>query len=75
MRRGMNRIRGIIMIAFGLLWMGQGLGYIGGGFMVGDITWTYVGGVLALAGVVVLWVSHARGPAPRSDSRAETPRG
>lgn len=36
----------------GLVWILQGLGVpIGGGFMVGDMTWAYVGAVLVVGAV------------------------
>jgi hypothetical protein len=38
-----------VVAAVGLVWIAQGLGVpIGGGFMVGDMTWAWVGGTLVL---------------------------
>jgi hypothetical protein len=39
----------------GLVWLGQGVGIIGGSFMSGDPLWAVVGGgLLALGGLVVV---------------------
>jgi hypothetical protein len=47
--------------ALGLVWIGQGLGFIGGsGFMVDDYRWAIAGGLLLLGGVV-LGLSALRG--------------
>jgi hypothetical protein len=51
---------GGLMVLFGGLWMGQGLGYIGGGFMVGDIKWTYIGAVLAALGIGLILRTRRR---------------
>jgi hypothetical protein len=42
------------LIAFmGLVWTGQGLGYIGGSFMSGSLTWAVIGPIVALLGLFV----------------------
>jgi hypothetical protein len=47
----------------GAVWLGQGLGYIGGSFMTGSAFWAVVGAVLlVLAGVLV--VLEVRRPRP-----------
>ena len=43
-------VLGVLMLLFGVLWMGQGLSLLPGTFMVGDIKWTYIGAAVALAG-------------------------
>jgi glucose dehydrogenase len=43
----------------GLVWLGQGLGLIGGGFMAGSLFWAVVGAVL-LAVAVLLVVAERR---------------
>jgi hypothetical protein len=55
-----NRTRVVIallMAGVGLVWVLQGLGVpIGGSFMVGDATWTWIGGgLLAAAAAYALW--------------------
>ncbi len=51
----MTRVRGIIavlLLIVGLVWIGQGLGIIRGqSFMVDDIRWAWLGGVMALLGL------------------------
>ena len=59
-RPATNRTRVVIALligAVGLVWMLQGLGVpIGGSFMVGDATWTGIGGgLLAAAAAYALW--------------------
>ena len=44
----------VLLIAVGLVWIGQGTGALGGSsFMVGDPLWAIAGLVAALAGVVL----------------------
>ena len=48
---------GIIILAAGLLFMGQGLGYIQwptSSFMIGQIKWVYYGGAIALIGILLI---------------------
>jgi hypothetical protein len=54
-------IVGILALAAGLVWVGQGLGYITWhpagmqpSFMVGDMHWTYYGAGLAVLGLLVI---------------------
>lgn len=53
----MARNRGIVailLVAVGIAWMGQGLGLLGGkSFMVDDVRWAWIGGVIVLLGVAV----------------------
>jgi hypothetical protein len=53
----MNRSRtilAIILVAMGLVWVGQGTGVLKGtSFMVGDPTWTLIGAVVAVAGLTI----------------------
>jgi hypothetical protein len=52
---------GIIALAMGLLWMGQGSGYIpwpASSFMISRTVWIYYGGALALVGIVVIIVAR-----------------
>jgi hypothetical protein len=42
-----------VLVAVGLVWIGQGLGLLrGGSFMVDDVRWAAVGAALVVAGVV-----------------------
>ena len=56
---------GVVAVLIGLLWVGQGLGYIGGSVMSGERQWFYIGLVVAVVGVVLLVRSLRRGPRPR----------
>lgn len=52
-------IIGLLALAMGLLWVGQGTGYVmwpKSSFMLADIKWAYYGGALALAGLIaIVW--------------------
>jgi len=48
---------GIIALAMGLLWMGQGLGYVrwpASSFMIDESTWIYYGGGIAVLGILLI---------------------
>jgi hypothetical protein len=48
---------GIIALAMGLLWVGQGSGYIpwpASSFMISQTKWIYYGGALAVVGIVLI---------------------
>jgi Flp pilus assembly protein TadB len=45
---------GVVALLVGLLWIGQGLGYLPGSFMTGSLTWFWVGLVVAALGVLLL---------------------
>ncbi|MFP6732635.1 MAG: hypothetical protein VB959_02195, partial [Rhodospirillales bacterium] len=48
---------GVIAVAFGLLFVGQGLGYIrwpSNSFMINDINWAYYGSAIAVLGVFLI---------------------
>ena len=59
MRTGLAVVGGLILLA-GLVWVGQGLGYIKGSFMTGDIKWFWIG-VGMIASGLVLGVGALRG--------------
>jgi hypothetical protein len=44
----------ILLIVIGIIWSGQGIGWIGGSFMTGDSTWLVIGLVLLVAGLGLL---------------------
>ena len=49
---------GILALMTGLLWVGQGFGYINwpaSSFMIRQIEWIYVGAGLAIAGLMLIW--------------------
>jgi len=50
-------IVGVLLLANGLLWMGQGSGYIpwpAESFMIGESQWIYYGGATALVGLLLV---------------------
>lgn len=56
-------IIGVLAIAMGLLWLGQGTGLIlwpADSFMLSDRTWARNGLLLAAAGAIVLWIGLKR---------------
>lgn len=51
----------IILVALGLVWIGQGTGVLKGtGFMVGDMRWAWIGVVCLVAGLAVGWLEIRR---------------
>jgi hypothetical protein len=54
---------GIVALAMGLLWMGQGSGYIpwpASSFMISQTVWIYYGGALAVVGLVLVIFARRR---------------
>jgi hypothetical protein len=46
----------IVLVAVGLVWIGQGLGLLrGGSFMVDDVRWALLGVVLVVGGGSLAW--------------------
>jgi hypothetical protein len=56
---------GVVAIAVGAVWTGQGANLIPGSFMTGDRTWLGIGLLVALGGILVLVYALRR---PRSGS-------
>jgi hypothetical protein len=53
------RVVSVILMAIGAVWFLQGVNVIPGSFMTGQTRWAVIGGVTAVAGVV-LWVTSRR---------------
>jgi len=53
-------IAGVLMIAVGVLWTLQGLGYVEGSSMSGEDTWAVIGPAVAGLGVALLIVAVTR---------------
>ncbi len=54
-------IIGIITLAMGLLWMGQGSGYIpwpASSFMISQTQWIYYGGAVAAVGLILIVIAR-----------------
>ena len=56
---------GGVVCFIGLLWIGQGIGWIGGSFMTGKAIWAVIGTVVVLFGIAV--VGKPRREAGRHD--------
>ena len=54
MKRWITMIVGIILVAFGVLWILQGLNILPGSFMSGQTMWLVIGIVLTLVGAWLL---------------------
>ncbi|URW76360.1 hypothetical protein M9980_03825 [Sphingomonas donggukensis] len=57
MLRGVVIVVGLLMAAMGLLWIGQGLGYVrwpASSFMIDQSPWVTRGAILAVVGLVVV---------------------
>ncbi len=64
------KITGIILVLIGTLWMLQGLGIVGGSFMIGQSQWLYIGIVTAIAAMALLAWAARRPPALWTTGRA-----
>lgn len=63
--RTLLTIVGLLAIILGLIWVGQGLGYLTytlphmhPSFMIGDKQWAYRGGGLAFVGLLLVFFSR-----------------
>ncbi len=61
MRTGAGVI-GVLVVLVGAVFAGQGLGYIPGSFMTGDIHWFWIGGAMVVTGLAILAVAFLRSP-------------
>ena len=55
---------GSVAVAFGLLFIGQGTGYVSwpsSSFMIAEIKWAYYGGGIALVGLLLIVLARRRG--------------
>ncbi len=53
---------GVLVVLVGAVFAGQGLGYIPGSIMTGDIRWFWIGGVMVVVGLAVLGFTFLRSP-------------
>lgn len=51
---------GVLVVLVGAVFAGQGLGYIPGSFMTGDIHWFWIGGAMVVAGLALLAFTFLR---------------
>jgi hypothetical protein len=59
MRIGLN-IVGVACLFVGCVWILQGINILPGSFMTGQTKWAMYGGLLALAGIVILILANRR---------------
>ncbi len=45
---------GVVLCLIGILWLGQGVGLVGGSFMTGEAIWAVIGAIALLFGVALL---------------------
>jgi hypothetical protein len=50
-------VLGVLLILIGLVWIGQGLGFVKGSFMTGAMLWAWIGAGTALVGAAVVSVA------------------
>ena len=63
MRNGLAIVGALILLA-GAVFAGQGLGYIPGSYMTGDVKWFWIGSAMVVVGLVMGVVALVR-PAKR----------
>jgi hypothetical protein len=54
---------GILALLLGLLWIGQGMGFVKwpqSSFMINQIQWAYYGGALSVAGLFLIGFARRR---------------
>jgi len=61
MRSGLGVVAVLVLLA-GAVFAGQGLGYIPGSFMTGDIRWFWIGGAMVVVGLALLAGIFVRRP-------------
>jgi hypothetical protein len=55
---------GVLVVLVGAVFAGQGLGYIPGSFMTGDMHWFWIGGAMVVAGLALLGGTFLRRERP-----------
>lgn len=50
-----NYVIAVLIALIGVVFLGQGLGYIGGSGMTGSSFWAVVGGLLLIAAAALAW--------------------
>lgn len=57
MKKAVAALLGVLMLAVGVLWTAQGLGYVGGSVMTGQSIWAILGPIVAGLGLALLIVT------------------
>ena len=63
----MRLVIGAALCLVGAVWVGQGVGWIGGSFMSGEAAWAVIGAVAIVLGLVTI-----RGPRRARDNPGDT---
>ena len=50
-------VLGVILVLVGLVWIGQGLGYVKGSFMTGAVLWVWIGAATGVVGAAMISLS------------------
>lgn len=58
--RIVGSVVGVVLVLLGALWVLQGANLVGGSVMSGQSQWLYIGIVVAVLGLVVLWWFNLR---------------
>ena len=58
--RWLLRVVGALGALMGLLWVGQGLGFVPGSFMTGQMAWTWRGLLAVVVGAGLIFLSTRR---------------
>lgn len=53
MNPGTRLFIGLALVVVGLLWTAQGIGWVGGSFMSGELAWAIIGPLVVMAGMMV----------------------
>ncbi|WP_330468161.1 hypothetical protein [Micromonospora zamorensis] len=56
MRGWLSLTLGLLAVVIGAVWTVQGLGYVSGSVMTDQKIWAAIGPIVALVGLVVLWL-------------------
>ncbi|HKV86808.1 MAG TPA: hypothetical protein VJT78_02295 [Candidatus Dormibacteraeota bacterium] len=65
MRAGLSVV-GLLVLLAGGVFAGQGLGYIPGSFMTGDVHWFWIGSVMVVVGLALGGVALLRPASKRA---------
>jgi hypothetical protein len=53
-------VLGVLVVLAGAVFAGQGLGYIPGSYMTGDIKWFWIGSAMVVVGLTLAWFGFVR---------------
>lgn len=53
MNPGTRLFIGLALVVVGLLWTAQGIGWVGGSFMSGELAWAIIGPIVVMTGIMV----------------------